>query len=173
MPGLLSIIYISMQRLLVVFLGFIFLQCSTPPENEIPLFNNIVYHLDNGESIGDITPNTVALYDSLFNGPNSEIPLFRNIRHRDYTLFIGLPFNTSYEQLIKNKSGKSDTLLIAETITDSFFFTKYRIKNTTASECVVKIKDKSLVFIATLSNAENKTDSLFTSKNLYNRISTK
>jgi len=162
-----------MQKLTVAFLGFILWQCSPTPDNEIPLFNNIVYHLEDGESIEDITPNTVALYDSLFNGPNYEIPLFRNIQHKDYTLFIGLPFNTGYEQLLRNKVNSRDTLLISETITDSCFFTKYEVENTTASEYVVKLNNKSIVFVATLSIADNKTDTLFTINKLNNRISVK
>lgn len=162
-----------MQKLAVVFLGFILLQCSSSPDNEISLFNNIVYHLEEGESVENITPGTVLLYDSLFNGPKAQIPLFRSIGHEDYTIFIGLPFNTTYNQLLESKTKHSDTADNFQIITDSCFFSKYHVESGKVAEYLVQLEENSLVFVAALSNTSFAPDSLFTLKKFHNRISQK
>lgn len=155
-----------------IILGFLLFQCSPKPENEIFLSNDVFYQLEEGESTEEITQNTVELYDSLFNKKEPKIPIYKRIKHQDYTLFIGLPFQTSYEQLLETKSNQKDSLF-SEIITDSCLFIKYQVKNSIAAEYLTKTKDNSLIYMAMLSVNPSKADSLFSLNEFKNRISEK
>ena len=159
--------------IILVFLGSLLFQCSPKSENEIFLFNDIFYQLEEEESIEEITQNRVELYDSLFNRNKPQIPIFRSIKHQDYSLFIGIPYQASYEQILKTKSKQKDSLLISEVITDSCWFIKYRVKDSIAAEYLAKTKDSSLIYMAMLSINHSKADSLFSLNEFKNRISKK
>jgi hypothetical protein len=159
-----------MKTVLVLLTGLLLIQCTSTEENTIPIFNNITYQIASGESTTEITSSTVALYDSLFNGKYSEIPLFRSIKHREYAIFIGLPFNTSFEKLYETKKNNIDSSLISETLTDSSFLFKYTTNHAYASEYAVKTYNGSLIFISSLTGNQHIADSLFTVDNFNKRI---
>lgn len=162
-----------MKSISIIIIGIFLFQCSPSHNNEIPVYNDITFKLYQSESVEEITPTTVELYDTLFNGANSEIPLFRSIKHQKYNLFIGLPFNTSYEKLRNEKITRHSTSYISKTVTDSCFFIEYSINNKTiATEHLINSgNNNSLVFIATLRRAEsNNRDSIFSFNGFNQRI---
>lgn len=159
-----------MRIFLTFLLGFTLLQCSNQRENEISVFNNINFHFKHNESVENITQSTITLYDSLFNGQYSEIPLYKKIRHQQYSLFLGLPFNTSLKKLKTQKYAIPDSLIISKESNDSCFIINYKIDKTFATEYAIQINKKSLIFLSGLTTKQAIADSLFTLENLSKRF---
>ncbi len=160
----------SMRFFLTFLLAFTFLQCNNQGKNEVSVFNNINFHLKPNESVENITQSTVALYDSLFNGQFSEIPLYKKIRHQQYSLFLGLPFNTNLKKLKSQKYERPDSVIISKAANDSCFIINYRIDKTFATEYAIQIDQNSLMFLSGLTTKQAIADSLLTLENLTERF---
>lgn len=84
--------------LTIVSILFLF-ACSKDKQNSIKIFNNIEFILTEGEIISELDSFIAEEYKSAILNPNLDFPLFRNIEHSDYQIFIGLPFNVQDENI--------------------------------------------------------------------------
>ena len=92
------------MKYLILFISIISLCfCTNKSTNYISLFNNISFQLQNGEVDTEIHQNINMLYTEYFNNQKTQIPLYKFIKHSNYKIFIGLPFDTSIEKMIKAK----------------------------------------------------------------------
>ncbi|MGQ1891109.1 hypothetical protein ACT29H_11780 [Thermophagus sp. OGC60D27] len=159
------------MRSTFLFLSIIFLcGCSQSKSDQIQLFNGISFQLQQKEIIRDITPSTIEFYDSLFNGPFSEIPLYRNIQHPQYSLFIGMPFNTSLQKIMDYSYAWADSSIIMKQANDSSFLITYKVENAIAMKYAIQTGNSNLFFLSGLTQEKVVADSLFTLKKLSKRF---
>lgn len=159
-----------MKYILITLLAFSLIRCNNAQKDEIPVFNNINFHLEDGESTVNITQTTIDLYDSVFNGQFSEIPLYKKIQHQQYSLYLGLPFNTNLKKLKHQKYEIPDSLVLSKTANDSSFIIEYKIDKTFAIEYATQINKKSIMFLSALTTKKEIADSLLNMKKITERF---
>lgn len=122
-----------------------------------------------GESVANIQPGIEELYTEYFNNQHIQIPLFRYIKHRQYKLFIGLPYNTSMKQLILNQTAKRDSMQIDVPKDSLSFFLKYQKEGFYITEYAT-IKENTLFYLSTMTSVKAISDSLLNETKLSERI---
>lgn len=160
------------MRYSVIFLFCFIISCSPKKDNEIHLYNEIYFKINEGEAIGVADSKTRDIYTENFNNGPVQIPLFKYINHKDYDIFIGLPFNTSLDALIQNQPAKLDSLISNQESDTLSYYIAYKRNGLYITEYAVKLTGSSLVFISTISRSKEITDSLFNKFGLSTRINT-
>lgn len=146
------------------------MSCTSKKENELPLFNELSFKMSEGESNNEINSESKNLYFKYFNNQNIQVPLFRHISHKNYQIFIGIPFNSSIEAMTQAQSKKIDSMLINFKSDTSSFYNKYKVDEIYITEYAAKFASKSLIYISTMSDSRALTDSLFNELALSKRI---
>ena len=146
------------------------LSCSSEKSNEIPLFNELTFKINDGEAIGAINSKIKRKYTEYFNNSLIQVPLFKYIIHNNYEIFIGIPYRTSIEAMVQSQKEKNDTTITMLNSDSLSYYTIYKKNDFYISEYAAKISNNSLIYMSTMSNSYNLTDSLFNESRLSNRI---
>jgi len=143
--------------------------CNNKKEQSILLFNEISFKLNAGEEVSKIDLKNREIFTSYFDKKSIQIPLFRYIKSDKYAIFIGIPFNTSITELSNST--------LSRTLNQTFFegdSTNYFIKNYNNEKEQITIYTRNfsnnLVYILTVSNSAELSDSLFNSKQFSKRF---
>ncbi|MCC6726638.1 MAG: hypothetical protein IT258_19205 [Saprospiraceae bacterium] len=160
----------AMNNKILVFFLFLLVGCGTKENpNEIQLFNGYALSLKAGESVAEIDETISKRYAEAQKNSNFQVPLFRYISHKDYDMFVGVPYNTSLEEIAAayqqqaNAEGTSvecngaQCCLIEKN-------SGYHCK------CAFKNADNSLVFIMLESKAATLPDNLMKTSALAARL---
>ncbi|MBE9466764.1 MAG: hypothetical protein IMY72_00415 [Bacteroidetes bacterium] len=160
-----------MKKILSILFIISFLACSKSKEKkEVPIFNNISFKLFESEKIVDIKNQITNNYQSYFTNSNIQIPLFKCVKNKDYTIYLSIPYNTSIEELTKFQIfGKTLGQKELQTDTLSYFFKKQYIDTAYISE-YSKIFDENLIYILAITNSKIISDSLFNNTELSTRL---
>ena len=102
-----------MSKTLPLLLYILFITaCSNNNKNEIPLFNNIVIKKATGEQekpINELISNT---HKKNLSYKNIQVPLYKYLSHKDYKIFIGLPYHTTIkESAVKRRRPTATTTI--------------------------------------------------------------
>ncbi len=164
-----------MKKILIFFLVVSLTACSKEKSNGITLFNDLVFKMQEGEIVRGIDEAVKNNYLKYLDNPNIQIPLFKYIKHNDYEVFIGVPYNTSIKEIIdyqlKSTEGKDTSLYFKA---DSISYYKQCKKDELYIAAYASaIDSKSLLYIAAISASKSLSDSLFNQSQLSNRIATK
>ena len=152
----------------------LFTSCTkTKNNNQLELFNNITFELKAGEQVVDIKPNINELYTELFNNHEPQVPLFKFIKHSNYKVFIGIPYNTSIDEMIKSQLQKPDSSLIFLKSGHNFIYNTYRNNEYYITEYSEVLKNKTIIYISSVSNEKSISDSLFNMLEISKRIKLK
>ncbi len=148
--------------------------CSKEKEksNEVLLFNNIVFALQKGEVVEPIDEPVKNKYFKYLGNQNIQIPLFRYIKHTNYEIFIGLPFNTSIKDIVDsqlNKTEAKDTSSLFQN-SPSAFYKKNNKDDVYITAYASEIDKKSLIYITAITASKALSDSLFNQNELSKRI---
>jgi len=123
-----------------------------------------------GEAVMDVNSSITQMYTEYFNKQQVQIPLFRYIKHANYVIFIGIPYDTSIAKMIKTQSEKPDSChLLLETNSNSFF-NRYKKNGYYITEYATVLGNKSIVYLATLADTKEISDSLFNKSEMTKRI---
>ena len=161
-----------MKYFYIVLLSISVISCTVEKKNETPLFNGLTFNLYDGEAIEEINSRTGERYSCFFNDGIIQIPLYKYIKHSNYDIFIGIPYNTSIEALVKSKIAKQDSTDAYFKSDSVSFYKKYAKDGLYITEYASKIEDLSLIYIAAMSESRELSDSLFTETKLSERINT-
>jgi hypothetical protein len=161
-----------MKNLFTILLLISILSCSSEKRNKTPLFNELTFELNEGETIGVIDSKIKNKYTEYFNSSLIQVPLFKYIKHDNYEIFIGIPYDTSIEAMVQNQLEKKDSRITTLKSDSLYYYENYKRNDFYIAEYAVKIEGKSLIFIATMSNSKELTDSLFNELRISNRINT-
>jgi len=97
-----SFTFLKMKKYLPLFF-ILLISCSKSPKNEIPIFNNLSFRILHNEHVTAIDDSIKNNYLKKIEHKKSQIPLFRCIQGNEYYMYIGIPFNTSFNSLVSNK----------------------------------------------------------------------
>lgn len=147
----------------VFFVLFILLaglsSCTTQNQNGIPVSNNLAFKTLPAEKELPLTAAAEQKYRAYFNNqPQNQIPLLRHIKHPDYELFIGLPFNTTFSRL---KQSRTQTGKPGFSCSENMCTQAYQADSLQITEYLYQAPGQSVVFIAALSSRPQLPDSLF------------
>jgi hypothetical protein len=160
-----------MSKTLPLLLYILFITaCSNNNKNEIPLFNNIVIKKATGEQekpINELISNT---HKENLSYKNIQVPLYKYLSHKDYKIFIGLPYHTTIKEMIsKEIQNKTDKTVYFEQ--DSISFIKQdKQGDNYATTYVTKIGDNSIIYLCGVSKSKKTTDSIFNKLEFSKRI---
>lgn len=159
-----------MKKYTLFFFILTLFSCKNVAKNELPLFNGIAFKITDNESVEKVSKSVLENYNKNFNYSPFQIPLSKYIVHNNYSIYIGIPFNTSFNNLrsfhIKNNennlgSFKSDSTSFYRSFkSDSLFYTEY----------CANINSNSLIYISTVTKYKEVADSLFNEAKLIERI---
>lgn len=128
--------------------------------------------MNEGEEMGVITSSVKEIYAENFNNSEIQIPLFRYIKHSNYQIFIGIPYNTSINELTQNQLRKQEDLISNLKGDSLYFYDRYKRGDFYMTEYAAMFSNNSLIYISTISPSKELTDSLFIQSELLSRINT-
>ena len=144
---------------------------GTRNSNELALFNNISFFLEENERIETITPQLSDDFQHYYQNDHFQVPLFRCIKGAEYTIFIGLPFNTNIHDLIEFQKLLQDSV-ISELITDntSYYLIERKIGDDYYMEYAINC-DHNLISILAVSQDKETLNHHFNYDKISNRLS--
>jgi hypothetical protein len=161
-----------MKNSVIILLVITILSCSREKKNEILLFNEIKFKINEGEAIGIVNSKIKNIYTENFNNSQIQVPLFKYIKHNNYEIFIGIPYNTSIEALVQNQLEKHDSIITNIKSDTLSYYIKYKRNGLYITEYAANVASNSLIYISTMSISKELTDSLFNKLDFSSRINT-
>lgn len=159
-----------MKKIVAILFLMSFLACTSSKENEIFICNKTSFKLNEGEKLVDLRPQITEDYQSHLTNRETQIPLYKCITSKDYRIYLGIPYNTSIEKLIKLQL-LDQTIGHGELETDSLsYFLRNQNNDTTYISKFSKGFDKNLIYILAITNSKMISDSLFKQTALSNRF---
>ncbi|MGF1532341.1 MAG: hypothetical protein ACFCUI_01455 [Bernardetiaceae bacterium] len=145
----------SLQQAGGVWLSLLFfvIQCTPTPERALPLFNGLVFALQEGETVQEI--NRITQQDFLQYTGRTNVPLFRLVQGQGYRIFIGIPYQTTLQDLLAHPIDSATTLR-AEA---SGFVRRLNRKGQTLIEEAIVQEDGNLVYLLLQTNTLPDTSS--------------
>jgi len=161
-----------MKKISLVLLILTLISCTGNKQNQVPLFNELSFKMQSGESNVEIDSDAKTQYQKYFTYQFIQIPLFKHIHHSDYEIFIGIPFNTSLDAMVKNQLQKPDSLKIYLKSDSTRFFNSYKTDSCYVTEFANKLASNTLIYVSVLTRSKELSDSLFKESELTKRINT-
>jgi hypothetical protein len=155
------------MKYLLSFLVLCLIACSGENSTDIVLYNQKRIKVMNDEKRERITTSLHDRYAKYFNTlPSAQLPLSKYIKHKDYEIFIAIPYNTDFNNLKKEIKEAGGTV----NSTDTSCFRQFEADGNFFSEYAVASKDSSIIFIGAVTNQKNVCDSLLNESMLIKRI---
>jgi len=155
------ILYFSISMTLVC--------CTSKQDQSVLLFNKISFKLNNAEEVVKIDTKKKEIFNSYFDKNDVQIPLFRCIKSDKYLIFIGIPFNTSLKELMDYSLTQSLNQTFFEGDSTSYFYKTYSNEKEQITTYARNFSN-NLVYVLTVTNSTELSDSLFSTKELSNRF---
>ena len=145
--------------------------CSSQKEKEeVPLFNNLTFVLAENEKTVTIDKRVEDAYFGLLKEKEIQPPLFRYISSADYSIYIGIPYNIQLSQFANAPIVEGDTATChSDTDFMTYCYNRFNQDSVYVSEYVVQQKG-NLIYVLAATKTSSISDSLFSKKNLSNRI---
>jgi hypothetical protein len=157
------------RKILYLTISISLLCCTSAQDDALLLFNAISFHVNDNEDIIKIDLEKNDHFNSFFDTNSVQIPLYRCIKSKNHLIFIGIPFNTSVEELANYELTSDWEPTSFESDSTTYFYKKY----TNGKEHITiytKNYGNNLVYVLTTSNSAVVTDSLFNPTALSNRF---
>jgi len=159
-----------MKNLILYLLISVTLLCCTSKQDEsVLLFNKISFKLNNAEEVVKIDTKKKEIFKSYFDTNDVQIPLFRCIKSDRYLIFIGIPFNTTLKELTDYSLSQSLNQTFFEGDSTSYFYKTYSNEKEQITTYARNFSN-NLVYVLTVTNSTELSDSLFSTKELSNRF---
>lgn len=159
-----------MKNVILYLLISLTLVCCTSKQDEsVLLFNKISFKLNNAEEVVKIDIKKKGIFNSYFDKNDVQIPLFRCIKSDRYLIFIGIPFNTSVKELTDYSLTQSLNQTFFEGDSTSYFYKTYSNEKEQITTYARNFSS-NLVYVLTVTNSKELSDSLFNTKELSNRF---
>lgn len=143
--------------------------CAPGPNQDLRLFNNLIFKMREEEQAVEIDNDRREQFAAYFDDLSVQIPLYRCITGRNYTVFIGIPLNAAISELARQNLADifNPTVFAGDSVT--FLYKKYQGENEVVS-IYSKNFDRNRIFILASTNSAELSDSLFNIKALSDRI---
>ena len=143
--------------------------CTSNQDKSVLLFNKISFKLTDGEEVVKIDYEKKKIFNSYFDKSSFQIPLFRCIKADSYLIFIGIPFNTSIKELTNYSMTETLNQTFFEGDSTSYIYKKYSNEKEQITTYTRNFSN-NLVYVLTVTNSAELSDSLFDIKELSNRF---
>jgi hypothetical protein len=160
-----------MKGSLPTLLFLIIFGCSNSQENEIRLFDNLIFNYNSSETPTSPSQEEQERYKRLFNSGTVQIPLFKHIQGKNYEVFVGLPYQTSLKKLANSRILETPSNKQNFNEDSLYYFNKYEKNGSYIAEYATKRKNDHIFFVSIISTSEEINDSLYTKDLIAKRIS--
>lgn len=158
-----------MKKILLIIFVFSFMACTSNKEKkEVFIFNKISFKLIENEKVVNTKHKIIEDYKSYFVDNSIQIPLLKCIKSEGYTIYIGIPYNTSIDKLtqmqilgVKPIKSETDTL--------TYLFNEKKKGSSYITE-LSKDFDNNLIYVLAVTNSKTISDSIFNKTNLLDRF---
>ncbi len=152
----------------VVLPLFLLLSCNPKGNEALSLFNNICFQLEEGDVNAQIDLRVKNDYFATANHENDYTPppLYRYISNKNYRIYIGMPFQVSFETLSKLNALGQPVKEIRDT---NCAYKIYRTSETYFVEYVIEI-NKSLLYVLATTDSKQILDSKLSYSQIKKRI---
>lgn len=157
------------KTILLLFIVLTIICCTSKSESEIALFNDIFFVLTDEEEIISLDAKKKEDFHSYFDNKSIQIPLFRCIKTDNYLIYLGIPINTSINKLAEFKLNHTNNHSFFESDSSSYFYIAHQNEDNYITEYSIAF-DNNLIYILTVSNSRELSDSLFNKKTLSKRF---
>lgn len=164
-----------MKIIYIFFIFLFFASCQVGSENDIDIFNNYFFRKKPTEINKPIDFTTKEEYNQYFSlsiyQKKGQIPLFKCFEAEGYKIFVGVPFQLSFQE-ITNQLISKEKEPISIFKNDSLSYINYQKNKQWITESVFRLGDSSLIYLATLQDSVNYTNNkrLFDSDSVRNRF---
>ncbi len=154
------------MKILSLIIVIFFFACSSQNEECLSFFNGLEFKVEQGEKLLSIDELAKEEYSKLLTESTIQIPLYRCLKGKDYKIFIGIPYDTSFEKL--RTFSLSSATLLEEEKSRSAIYKKYKKGEYYISEYVYQ-KGKNLLVVFGVSYSEENV-AFLSVENLSNRL---
>lgn len=164
------------MKKLILFACVLIISCSNKKSDNINLFNKISFKLYENEDVASRDEQVIKTYDYYLNNyTDIQIPLFKYIKHKDYEIFIGIPFSTSISDIKNIELTENDNLSIICNKSDSLYlYQQIKMNNLYVTKYFSNVGSKpSLLYFAAITKSKKISDSLFKRQEIEKRITNK
>jgi len=160
-----------MKKYGILLLLMVLTACFSTPKDKVELFNGLSLKLNAGEFLQNNNSSVQEIYFSSFDNENFSVPLFKWIKGNDYSIYIGILYNTPIEQFIRSEiinrpaidmMTDSVTYGFQKSVSDDMYIAKYISK-----------QGVNNLFMVAMTRSHLVADSLFTYKKFESRLQTK
>ena len=155
-----------MFLLAIFLLGLI--SCEPEVDNGVYLYNDISFKVQENESIEDSDREIIADYEKYLFSSDFQIPLFKCIKGDQYTIFLGIPYETSVEEIAEAQRFIEDPLLF-EVGSTSPLLIRNHPNGTYSTEFLVPLEE-NLFYVLATSASQPLLDSILTQEALTSRF---
>jgi hypothetical protein len=155
--------------ILYLSIGMTLVCCTSKQDSSVLIFNNIAFKLNDGEKVVEIDSQKKEIFNSYFDKKSIQIPLFRCIKSDGYLIFVGIPFNTSVKELTNIDFANTLNQTFFEGDSTNYLYKKYSNEKEQIT-IYTKNFDNNLVYVLTVSDSAELSDSLFNIEALSNRF---
>ncbi|WP_157698984.1 hypothetical protein [Bernardetia litoralis] len=125
-------------------------------ENEIAIYNNYFFSKKPSETNKPINFDAKEEYNQYFSLPihqkKGQIPIFKYFEGQGYKIFIGVPFQITFQDITKQLISKEKNL-ISNSKNDSLSYINYIKNKQWITESVLRVGDSSTIYLATLQDS--------------------
>lgn len=127
---------------------------SRLPDGTVVLFNDYKMKLQPGEEVKELDAVQKKVYEQYCNNTAAvQVPFFKMLSHKDYTLFIGLPFHSSLERLAAAKETAAADTVFAHLLSDTSFYRQAKQDSFYVTEYVYRPDSSMMICIFALSKS--------------------
>jgi hypothetical protein len=148
----------------------IIVSCKSQQPKSLSIFNDISFKLLDGDEVVDIDSSKKETFKSYVTYKYIQVPLFRCIESDFYSIYIGIPLNSSIKKLYKDTMPNTIDLklIVSETDSSSYFYKSY---NHSSAKIYLYSEnfENNIVYVLVRTNGDM-DDSTFTMQSLASRF---
>ncbi len=137
----------------MVLIAVCFSACTSKDATTLSFYNGLEFKIEKGEKSLPIDELVKEEYFNLQKDATLQIPLYRFLKAKEYRLFIGIPYDTSFEQLANFLL--PNIVLLEQEQGTNFIYKKYKKDNYYIAEYVYKVKNNVLAVFGVSYLTEN------------------
>ena len=157
-----------MRMLILTFLLLSLVSCELESDKGVYLFNDISFQVHENESVEESNREIIAEYEKYLFTSDLQVPLFKCVKGDQYTIFLGIPYETSIEEIADAQSLVENPLLF-EAESDSPLLIRNHPNGVYSTEFLVP-SGENLFYVLATSSSQAIQDSILTKEILTNRF---
>lgn len=156
---------------LFCFPVFMLFSCAAEKKDRVSLYNGTIFSLMKDEKTSELFPKIKDRYARHFNNAGKiQVPLYKYVGHPDYDIFIGIPVNTTMQELssaYQTENGDSTIAIYSDSLT---FYKQARRDSLYITTYITSFGANTLLCLFGLTHSETTADTVFNKSSLSGRF---